>query len=276
MIALAQLTFREALAKKTFMAFFACSTLFLILLIFAFQIDVVQGNEALLKGFGEDFQNNETNDLFNVEDIYKYLIGGVGVGLLTGGIFLSIFATAGLIPSMLEKGSIDLLLSKPLNRIQVLSGRSLGALAIVFVNITYLIFGIWLILGMKTGIWVFSVLYIIPVVCLVFMIIYSWMALWGVLLSNSALTIMITYLMFGLSSMLLARDHIYAFLSSKIYAYILDFFFYLFPRISEMIKAPIDVLDNNVGLIYEPYINSLVVAVIIFGLAGYIFQKKEY
>lgn len=277
MYALARLTFREALARKTFIAFTICSTVFLLLLIFAFQIDMVEGNEALLSGFGNDIETrNGVAQTVDVDNMIRWFVSVVGTGLLTAGIFLSIFSTAGLIPSMLEKGSIDLLLSKPLSRIQILMGRSAGALLIVFLNVTYLIFGIWFILGAKTGIWVFDMLYIIPLVCLVFMIIYSWMVLWGVTLANSALTIMLTYVMFGISSMLLLRDQIYALLSSKIWGYILDFFYYLIPRISEMISAPITSMKEGGSIPIEPYLNSLIVSIIIFGASALIFQKKEY
>jgi len=273
MWALARLTFREALAKKTFIAFFICSTVFLLLLIFAFQIDVVKGQEAMLQGFGEQINRTDTVDL---EQLIRGFVGVTGSAFLLGGIFLSIFATAGLVPSMLEKGSIDLLLSKPLRRIEILVGRSIGALSIVFINIAYLILGVWFILGLKTGMWIFDILYIVPLICLVFVIIYAWMVLWGVLLSNSALTIMLTYLMYGISAALLARDQIYAFLSSKVWGYILDFFYYLFPRISEMMAAPITSMQDGGSVPLEPYITSFIVAMGIFGLAGYIFQKKEF
>lgn len=267
---LARLTFRETLAKKTFMAFFIVSTLFLMLLIFAFQFDIVEGNEAIIEALGK-----ESNNLIDVEEFITKLVAGSASTLMFVGTFLSIFATASLIPSMLEKGSIDLLLSKPLSRLDILAGRSLGSMAVVFVNMAYLIFGIWVILGFKTGLWLFSLLPFVLIVCLLFFIVQCWMVLWGILLRNSALTIMITYVMFGVSSALLARDQIYALLSSKFWIYILDALYYTLPRFAEMIAYPVLLIDGDQPTL-EPFINSLAIALGIFAFASYLFKKKDF
>ena len=87
---------------------------------------------------------------------------------------------------------------------------------------------------------------------------------------------MLTYVMFGISSILLLRDQIYALLSSKIWGYVLDFLYYLIPRISEMISAPITSMQDGGSIPIEPYLNSLIVSIIIFGASAFIFQKKEY
>ncbi len=270
MLMLAQLTFRETLAKKTFMAFFACSSIFLLILIFVFQFDIVEGNEAIISAFGE----SETRGI-ELDEIISQLIAGSATTLMTFGTFLSIFATAGLIPSMLEKGTIDLILSKPLSRLEILFGRSIGAMAIVFVNMAYLILGIWLVFGIKTGYWMIELLPMILIVCLLFLIVFCWMVLWGIVLRNSALTIMITYVMFGLSSLLLARDQIYALLSSKFWIYILDGMFYLFPRIAEMISYPVRLINDEAASL-EPFITSFIMAIGIFFFAAYLFKKKDF
>jgi ABC-2 type transport system permease protein len=275
MFALAHLTFREALAKKTFIAFALCSTVFLLLLTFALQVDVVQGGEAALSIIGNDLKTVDRPTV-EITEMVNGILMGASIGLLTAGLFLSIFATAGLVPSMLEKGSVDLLLSKPLNRTQLLFGRSLGALGIVFVNIAYLILGIWVVLGFKTGFWIFNTLWIIPLICLIFFIVYAWMTLWGVVLRNSALTIMLTYILFGLSSVLLLRDQIYAFLSSKIWGYLLDGIFYTLPRISEMITQSSYVFMEEKPFDFIPFLNSLGVGIIIYAFAIYLFKKKDF
>lgn len=275
MLMLAKLTFRETLAKKTFIAFFGVSTLFLLLLIFAFQVDIVKGSDAMLNVFGNDISDGGLEE-FNMENIIQGFMGVTATALITGGIFLSIFATAGLIPSMLEKGTIDLILSKPLSRFEVLFGRSIGAMSIVFINISYLIIGIWMILGLKTGIWMFEFLTLVPVICLVFFIMFCWMMLFGVTLRSSALTIMITYMMYGVSGMLIGRDQIYALLSGKFWIYILDGFYYTVPRIVEMMSFPVRRYLEQEAVSYDPFINSFVVSLIVFGVATYIFTKKDF
>jgi ABC-type transport system involved in multi-copper enzyme maturation permease subunit len=267
---LARLTFRETLAKKTFLAFFLCSTFFLLLLIFAFQFDIVEGNEAVIRALG-----NSSSESIDMESFVTQLLAISATTLMTAGIFLSIFATAGLVPSMLEKGSIDLLLSKPITRFNILLGRSLGAMAIVFVNMAYLMLGIWIVLGVKTGLWIPEILPLTFVVCILFFIVNCWMVLFGLLLRNSALTIMITYVMFGISQFLLFRDQLYALLSSKFWIYILDALFYLLPRFSEMVAYPVMLINGDDASLW-PFFNSLAVAICIFIGASIYFKRADY
>ena len=67
--------------------------------------------------------------------------------------FLAVFASAGLIPTVFEPGRIELLLSKPVARHHILLGRYLGNLLVVAFNMLYLVGGVWLIFGIKTGMW---------------------------------------------------------------------------------------------------------------------------
>ena len=66
---------------------------------------------------------------------------------------LSVFASSGLIPSVLEPGRIELILSKPVSRTHILLGRFIGNVAVVALNTTYLVLGVWIIFGLKTKIW---------------------------------------------------------------------------------------------------------------------------
>ena len=272
MLMLIALTVREALAKKTFMAFFISSTLFLILLIFALRIDLVQSGDAMFNVMGQEIDGGEK---FDLENFVRGLFLFSSMSLVTAGFFISVFTTAGFIPSMLEKGTIDLLLSKPLNRAQILAGRTLGALSVVLFNISYLILGIWIIIGLKTSIWFGSFLLVIPILSLIFIIMYSWMLLWGLLLRNTALTIMLTYILVGISGALMGRNQIYALLSSKIWGYILDGLYYTFPRVIEMFSYPIAYFKEE-PINYEAFINSAIVALIVYTISYIIFKKKDF
>ena len=75
--------------------------------------------------------------------------GGIAAFLYTWGMFLAVFASAGLIPSVLEPGRIELLLSKPVSRTHILLGRFAGNVLVVSRNITFLVLGVWTILGVQ-------------------------------------------------------------------------------------------------------------------------------
>ena len=128
------LTFRESLAKKTFMAFLGISTFICLLLIFALNLDIVNGMQSSVSLFGQDIESAAeiTKILFGIES-------GIAILLFSGGIFMSLFATSSLVPSLLQEGYIDIFISKPVSRLDILLGRYLGAIVIVALNIFYLV-----------------------------------------------------------------------------------------------------------------------------------------
>ncbi len=110
-LAIISYTLRESLAKKTFIAFFVVITITHLLFLFALNVDLVSGGMAAVQLFGKDVEQE-----IEIEKLRKIIIGiesGLAIAMYGAGIFLSIFATASLVPNMLEKGSVDLLLSRP-------------------------------------------------------------------------------------------------------------------------------------------------------------------
>src|SRR5690606_20417626 len=69
------------------------------------------------------------------------------------GILLALFATGGLVASLLERGQVDLLLSKPVGRARILGGRLLGVGAVMLALLVYLLGAVWLVMSLKTGVW---------------------------------------------------------------------------------------------------------------------------
>jgi ABC-type transport system involved in multi-copper enzyme maturation permease subunit len=92
---------------------------------------------------------------------------------------MSLFATSNLIPTLLQPGFIDLFISKPVSRIQILSGRILGSVTIVAFNIFYLILFSWLIMSIKTGVWNWGFLLAGIMIVLTFIILFSLMTFLG-------------------------------------------------------------------------------------------------
>jgi ABC-type transport system involved in multi-copper enzyme maturation permease subunit len=82
---------------------------------------------------------------------------------------------------MLQKGTIDLLLVKPIGRPMLLTYKFVGGLTFMFLNTVFVIAGIWLILGFRTGLWVPTFLLAIPVLTFQFAIFYCVSVLFGVL-----------------------------------------------------------------------------------------------
>src|SRR6266478_6166874 len=152
-LALVRDTFREAFARKIFWGFFGCATAIILFFIFLMKIDVVEGALATISLFGNESRATDVNAL--VRGVH----GALAAFLYGIGLFLAVFASAGLIPTIFEPGRIELLLSKPVRREHILLGRYLGNLLVVGFNMAYLVISVWLILGIKTGIWTYQFLY---------------------------------------------------------------------------------------------------------------------
>jgi len=122
--------------------------------------------------------------------VSKYLIGVAGV-------FAAILVTAPIVPRTLEPGSINLLLSKPISRSLLFLTKYFGACAFILINAAYLIGGMWLILGMRFGIWNSHLLLAVPVYVFLFAIYYSVSACAGAFWRSSMASVAATIL-FGL------------------------------------------------------------------------------
>ena len=270
-LALIQLTFRESFAKKTFMGFLGISTFICLLFLFALNLDIVNGAQSYISIFGQ-----EADQLIDLERILLGLEGGVAVLLFTAGIFLSLFATSNMIPSLLRQGSIDLLISKPLSRTQILLGRYLGSVAIVAFNIFYLVIFSWLIISIKTTIWNWGFLLAGFAIVLTFAILFSLMTLMGIVTRSGPFSLMITYFVLFISPLLLQRDAIYALLSSKIYGYILDGLYYFLPRTAEMGLITQQFVRGISITAWPAAITSTIFAVIVLIASSLIFSRKNF
>jgi len=90
-----------------------------------------------------------------------------------GGTLLALVWTAGFMPEFLQPANATVLLSKPVPRWVLLMGKYLGVLAFAGFQVTVFIVGTWLALGLRTGFWVNSYLWGIPLLLLHFAAVYS-------------------------------------------------------------------------------------------------------
>jgi ABC-type transport system involved in multi-copper enzyme maturation permease subunit len=107
---------------------------------------------------------------------------------ILGGVIISSF----FIPNMLRKGTIDLLLVKPMHRWLLLSYKYVGGLTFIFINNAFAITGIWLALGLRSGIWANWFLLLIFVLTFFFAILYAVSTLMAVLTGSGVTAILVT------------------------------------------------------------------------------------
>jgi ABC-type transport system involved in multi-copper enzyme maturation permease subunit len=132
------------------------------------------------------FRMSLTYAVYWVENRLVNTIGG-WVAVLIG-----VIVTASFIPNMLRKGTVDLLLAKPVVRANLLVFKYLGGLTFLFLNALVAIGGVWLVMGLRTGIWPYTFLLSSLVLTFFFAILYAVSALFGVLTRSTVVSILMT------------------------------------------------------------------------------------
>lgn len=113
--------------------------------------------------------------LWGIED---QVINGLGAGVA---LLISVILTAFYVPNMLRKGSVDLLISKPIGRTRLLVYKYVGGLIFIFLVSAFTVGGMWVVLGLRSGYWDPTFLILIPVLTFTFAVLYSVSVLLGVL-----------------------------------------------------------------------------------------------
>jgi len=268
-LTITNLTFREAFARKIFIFFFVMSTIVLLVITGIFSSTDATSFTAVMKVRGPNHQ------------MVGSIVGALKLILLTPlyglGLFLSIFSASSFIPDMLEKGNIDLLLSKPVSRAQIIIGKFFGGSLMVFVNIAYLVFGLWLLLGYNFNDWSASLLYAVLIITFTFMLLYSLMILLGILSKSSVLAMMVSFAIFVVFSPLLsARETFGVLINSDVVKSILNILYYIVPQTSELgTMMSSAALGNGIENL-QPLIVAFIYICIMLGSSIIIFNKKDY
>ena len=106
-------TLREAIARKIFLGFFAITTIIILVFLLAVNVDSVEGMVDVMETTGDDAvrQLVISSQVFLLDISYLLIIT------------FCLISVSSFIPSMLEKGNIDLLLSKPISRAKIILGK---------------------------------------------------------------------------------------------------------------------------------------------------------
>jgi ABC-type transport system involved in multi-copper enzyme maturation permease subunit len=187
-------TWRELSQRRTLWIYFGIITLTLLGCALALATDAATGLLSSIRISGPEGTRNAT--LQGVITGVQVVVASL---LYPAGILLSVFATAGLVPGMMEPGTIDLLLSKAISRPALFLSRCLGAILVAGAHLIYLVGGLGLLLGLRTGMFRFGFLASALVMALYFACLYAWLALMGTLLRSTGASIMAVAALFFVS-----------------------------------------------------------------------------
>jgi len=198
-------------------------------------------------------------------------------GLFFGVVVFGIIGTAGVIPDALEKGTVDIYLSKPIARWQLLAGKYLGSVAVIFLNIVYFIAGLWLVVGLKAGVWNAHFLLSALLMTYAFACLFAIVAFLGVLSRNMAIAIIgsILYLILVANPLEGRQAGLYLLSTNGAYRAILDGLYYLLPQIPAVESGAMRLVAGE-GTTYVPYLQSFLSAGALMGGAAWILQKRDF
>lgn len=263
-------TFQEAKARWLFWGLFGLSTLLIVIFLFVLKIDLVAGAVSIL-GI------ERTASRLDVQRFVQKSYAFVSVFLYIWGTFLAIFASSGLIPSVLEAGRISLLLSKPITRHMLLLGRYAGNLLVVAANHVYLVLSIWIIIGVKTHIWEPRFLWAIADSLFIFAVLLTVVVLIGVISESAALAVMVSVALMLISSILAQRQFVVKLLSSEWSRQLWMAIYWIIPKVYDLANAmrQIIVFDRQADW-WTPVWTSAAFGAVTLWSAVRIFQKRDF
>ena len=284
MTALLLLTLYELRARKIILGLFGVATLVWVVLALALQLDVIEGSLAGIRFFGDEmvgeseFASGNQELPFGNSMLQTFVFGAemfaAGAAYWVG-ILLALFATGGLIASMLERGQVDLLLTKPLSRSKILIGRLLGVSVVMLALLIYLLGAVWLVMSIKTGVWNPRFLIAIGIVFIMFMVLYSLITITSVWTGSAPLSLILT---FGLlfATLILAieplRDQITQPGRSLVIA-----FYNVLPKFVDVGAYIVPQLVSGQPVeSWSPLVSSLAFGIIAYAGAFWLFQRKDF
>lgn len=272
---------REAILRGTLIFYFAVGNL--IILFIAFAISASPDGSGIVV-LGNAIPEKSLMGVDPVDFILIQLQRSSASAIM----FLGIFAIAGIIPAMLEKGTAELFLSKPLSRTTLFLSRACGSVVAIGLNIFYFALAIWLIFGVKVGVWHWGFLLSSLMVVVAFAFYYSVVALVSLVTRSQGLAIMLGFLFWFFASALESRQAgLYNLWSNEIYRRTLDVIYYATPQISGMLQNATRLIGMNpydrmlgsqavADFSIMPFVYSFLSAGLIYAFASWYFSKQDY
>jgi ABC-type transport system involved in multi-copper enzyme maturation permease subunit len=293
MTALILLTIRELRAKLIIVGLFAVATFVWLMLTFALNLDIVDGTLAGMRIFGQEtaleqqveVRDEETgevrtetlrpfgeNPLENLVISVQQGVAGITFWVV---LLLGLFATGSLVASMMERGQVDLLLSKPVARSTLLGGRLLGVGAVVAALVVYVLGAVWLVISIKSGIWNGAFLVGVAVVLTMFAVLYGIVTLVSVWTESTALA-MIVALGVIVASIVLAAGPEAAVQINRPWREVYVGLYYVLPNFPAATSMTWTLAGGEAVEDWVPFFTSLAFGAACYAGAFALFQRKDF
>ncbi|WP_208426927.1 MULTISPECIES: ABC transporter permease [Salinibacter] len=279
LLGLVLITFRELWARKIVLGLFIVSSLVLLAVTFALNLDVVEGSLAGIRLFGQEAAPEDMGGedappltLSRVVVAVESVVAGVAYWI---GILLALFASASLFPDLQSDGRVELLLSKPIGRLNVLFGHMLGVWSAIGILAVYLLGGVWVIMSLKTGVWNPRFLLSLLLVVGMFAVMYAAVMLMGVWTESTALGLIVSYGLIFISMVLAAADQIGPTLG-PVGGPVFWGLYHGLPNFTEVTQIVSTLAKGEAVSSWYPFVSSLLFGGTAYAVTGYWFVRRDF
>ncbi len=183
--------FRESLDRKIF---WVVAGLILVVVVGAASIDFEPNRVTFLFGATavetDGFNPATADGRAAIMAAVVFLVMDVTVGWI--GVLLMIVATASFFPTMIESGTIDVMLSKPIGRPRLFLYKYVASLVFVVLQAALFVGSMFLVMGFHWGVWAPGFLWAVPLLVLLFSYVYCVSVLVGVMMRSTVAAILIS------------------------------------------------------------------------------------
>ena len=193
-------------------------------------------------------------------------------------VFLPLLAVAGLLASSLQKGWIELLVSKPMPRITILGTVYLAGLILWLLSVGLMVASLAATFRWMLHVPAMPLLKAFAVLTLFFAVELAFLVLVAVARPNVMIASAATFAMTFIASLMGARAMIARYFDSRLVERALDGIYYILPKVNELLSLTQRVASTSEALIthWMPLWSSALFGVACLIIAGWLLERKDF
>lgn len=260
-------TFREIRDKKMVVFFGLITAIFACTYLFAMSVTKLDDGKVKIS-----FMSESTVDPVKFVEDQLMVFSQVMGGILT---FLFIIAFAFVMANLLKPGTLDLHLSKPLWRSQLLLYKFFACVLSVLVLMLVMGGTLWAILSFKAGVVTFRPFIFIFMIPIIFAIAFAMIVFCCVFTRGAGAGISV-YLVYAylLQGVLQSREFIKHQVGNDLLSFVIDTAYHILPKINECMAIFVQLNVRKID--WYPLTSSLIFMVVTLAISCVIFESKDY
>lgn len=255
-------TFLEIRDRKVFYVYWALAAL-MVLVTLVIPDFKINGNE-LLKG-------NAIPPEMISEGMARYISGLFGFF-----VFLLVFGSAGLVPAFLQKGRIELSLSKPISRYRLVLMKFAAIYVLMAVILAGTVTLIWLASSFRLGQFEATYIWGLVIYLVQFLFIYSLVFCLGIVSNSGAAAIMGYFIVRIGTDLLAGRKAIYPLIGDSIWRKILDGLYHILPKYGEIADNSVPLMGGKEMISSYPIYSTFGISIVVILIALLVFNRRDY